>query len=158
MSARKSDQAVEKFVSGYNCAQSILYAFGPSLGLDAETALKVATGLGGGVGGSGEVCGAVTGGVLALGLKYGRGGRDEKPVAQMAYQKTLELMRAFEGVHGSCTCRTLLGGCDLMTAEGKKRFQEQGLHQKVCVGCVRTVGEIIEGMLETPATTKQESQ
>lgn len=147
MSALKSEQAVEKFVSGYNCAQSILYAFGPDLGLDAETALKVATGLGGGVGGSGEVCGAVTGGVLALGLKYGRGGRDDKSVAQAAYQKTLELMRAFERVHGSRTCRTLLGGCDLRTTEGKQRFQQEGLHKKVCVGCVRTVAEILEGML-----------
>jgi C_GCAxxG_C_C family probable redox protein len=155
MSARKSEEAVEKFVSGYNCAQSILYAFGPDLGLDAETALKVATGLGGGLGGSGEVCGAVSGGVLALGLKYGRGGRDEKPMAQVAYQKTVELMRAFEEVHGSCTCRTLLGGCDLRTPEGKQRFQQQGLHQKVCVGCVRTVGQILEGMLETPATKEQ---
>ncbi len=150
MSARKSEQAVEKFISGYNCAQSILYAFGPDLGLEAEIALKVATGLGGGLGGSGEVCGAVSGGVLALGLKYGRGSRDEKSAAQVTYQKTLELMRAFEAVHASCTCRTLLSGCDLRTAEGKKRFQEQGLHQKVCVGCVRTVGQILEGMLERP--------
>ena len=65
----KTEVAVEKFVSGYNCAQSILYAFGPDLGLEGETALKVATGLGGGLGVSGEVCGAVTGGILALGLK-----------------------------------------------------------------------------------------
>ncbi len=148
MSARKSDIAVEKFMSGYNCAQSILYAFGPELGLDGETALKVATGLGGGMGGSGEVCGAVTGGILALGLKHGRGSREEKAVAQCNYQKTLELMAAFEKARGSCLCRTLLGGCDLRTPEGQQRFREQGLHQKVCVGCVRTVGELLERMLE----------
>ncbi len=152
MSARKSEAAVEKFLSGYNCAQSILYAFGPELGLDAETGLKVATGLGGGLGGSGEVCGAVTGGILALGLRYGRGERDEKAVAQGAYQKTLQLMAAFEWAHGTCTCRTLLGGCDLRTPEGMQQFRERGLHQKVCVGCVRTVGEILEGMLSERAT------
>jgi C_GCAxxG_C_C family probable redox protein len=147
----KSEMAVEKFLSGYNCAQSVLYAYGPDLGLGAETALKVATGLGGGMGGRGEVCGAVTGGILALGLKYGRGEQAEKSVAQQAYQKTGELMAAFERVHGSYMCRTLLCGCDLRTPEGMQRFKEQDLHHKVCVGCVRTVGEILAGMLDEPA-------
>jgi C_GCAxxG_C_C family probable redox protein len=147
----KTDVAVEKFLSGFNCAQSILYAFGPDLGLEGETALKVATGLGGGMGGRGEVCGAVTGGILALGLKFGRGEKEEKSVAQQAYPKTGELMAAFERAHGTCMCRTLLGGCDLRTPEGMKRFREEDLHHKVCVGCVRTAGEILAGMLDEPA-------
>jgi C_GCAxxG_C_C family probable redox protein len=158
----KSEVAVEKFLSGYNCAQAVLYAYGPDLGLDAETALRVATGLGGGMGRRGEVCGAVTGGILALGLKYGHGERAEKSMAQHAYHKTQELMAAFEQVHGSCMCRTLLGGCDLRTPEGMQRFKEQDLHHKICVGCVRTVGEILAGMLDTPmaqrpAVSKRES-
>ena len=147
----KSELAVERFLSGYNCAQSVLYAYGPGLGLDAEMALKLATGLGGGMGGRGETCGAVTGGILALGLKYGRGAQDEKSVAQQAYQKTGELMAAFERMHGTCMCRALLSGCDLRTQEGMKRFREEDLHHKVCVGCVRTVGEILTGMLDAPA-------
>jgi C_GCAxxG_C_C family probable redox protein len=147
----KTEVAVEKFLSGYNCAQTVLYAYGPNLGLDAETALKVATGLGGGMGGRGEICGAVTGGILALGLKYGRGGREEKSVAQQAYQKTDELMAAFERVHGTCICRALLDGCDLRTPEGMKRFREEDLHHKTCVKCVETVGEILAGMLDAPA-------
>src|SRR5512143_218820 len=109
----KTEVVVEKFLSGHNCAQSVLHAYGPDFGLDAETALKIATGLGGGMGGRGEVCGAVTGGILALGLKFGRGEKDEKAVAQHAYGKTAELMAAFEKAHGSCVCRTLLAGCDL---------------------------------------------
>ncbi len=146
----KSDVAVDKFMSGYNCAQSVLYAYGPELGLDSETALRVATGLGGGLGGRGEVCGAVTGGILALGLKYGRGGQDEKSVAQQAYQKTGELMAAFERAHGTCMCRVLLEGCDLRTPEGMQRFREQGLHQKTCVPCVRTVADVLARMLDAP--------
>ena len=149
----KTEVAVEKFVSGYNCAQSILYAFAPELGLEPETALKVATGLGGGLGGRGEVCGAVSGGILVLGLRFGRGAQQEKAVAQQAYQKTGELMAAFERVHGSCTCRTLLCGCDLRTPEGMQRFRDEGLHQKVCVGCVRTVGELLTGMLAEKSAT-----
>jgi C_GCAxxG_C_C family probable redox protein len=74
----KSEVAVAKFLAGYNCAQSVLYAYGPDLGLEAETALKVATGLGAGMGRRGEVCGALTGGILVLGLKYGRGGQQDR--------------------------------------------------------------------------------
>jgi C_GCAxxG_C_C family probable redox protein len=147
----KSEVAVEKFLSGYNCAQSVLHAYGQDLGLDAETALKLATGLGGGLGRRGEVCGAVTGGILALGLKFGRGNNADKSVAEPAYQKTRELMVAFERAHGSRTCRVLLDGCALQTPEGQRRFREQNLHQKTCVPFVRTVGEILAGMLEAPA-------
>jgi len=151
----KSEVAVEKFLSGYNCAQSIFYAYGPELELDGETALKVATGLGGGMGGRGETCGAVTGGILALGLRFGRGGQQDRSVAEVAYQKTQSLMAAFERAHGSCSCRTLLGGVDLTTAEGRQRFKDQDLHHKVCVGCVQTVGEWLAGALGAPAARHQ---
>jgi C_GCAxxG_C_C family probable redox protein len=150
----KTEVAVEKFLSGYNCAQAVLYAYGPDLGLDAETALKVATGFGGGMGARGETCGAVTGGILALGLKFGRGDQQDRSVAQVAYQKTRDLMAAFERAQGSCCCRTLLGGIDLRTPEGMQQFKDQDLHRKVCAGCVRTVGEIVAAMLASaPAPT-----
>jgi C_GCAxxG_C_C family probable redox protein len=147
----KSEVAVEKFLSGYNCAQAVLFAYGPDLGLDTETALKIATGFGGGMGRRGEVCGAVTGGILALGLKCGRGGQQERSVAEVAYQKTRDLMAAFERTHGSCTCRTLLGGCDLQTPQGQQHFKEQDLLHKTCAKCVQTVGEILAGILEPSA-------
>src|ERR1035438_9202496 len=148
----KSEVAVEKFMSAYNCAQAVLYAYGPNLGLDTETALKVATGFGGGMGGRGETCGAVTGGILALGLKYGRGAQQDRSIADAAYQKTQDLMAAFEQAHGSCCCRTLLGGCDLRTPRGRQQYKDQDLHRKTCARCVETVGKILAGMLEAPGT------
>jgi C_GCAxxG_C_C family probable redox protein len=147
-----TEMAVEKFLSGYNCAQAVLYAHSASLGLDTETALKVATGFGGGIAAQGETCGAVTGGIMALGLKYGRGARQDRSIADVAYQKTRDLMAAFEQAHGSCCCRTLLGGCDLRTPQGRQQFKDQDLHHKTCGRCVQTVGEILAGMLEAPAT------
>jgi C_GCAxxG_C_C family probable redox protein len=147
----KVDIAVEKFLSGYNCAQAVLYAYGPDLGLDTENALKAATGFGGGMGARGETCGAVTGGILALGLKYGRGSLQDRSVTDVAYQKTRDLMAAFEQAHGSCCCRTLLGGCDLRTPQGRRQFKDQDLHHKTCAKCVQTVGEILAGMLQAPA-------
>ena len=137
----KVEIATERFLSGYNCAQSILYAFGPDLGLDGETALKIATGLGAGMARRGEICGAVTGGILALSLKYGRGDQQDRTATEKTYQKTEELMTAFEKRHGSCTCRVLLEGCDLRTPEGQQRFKSADLLHKTCVKCVETVAE-----------------
>jgi C_GCAxxG_C_C family probable redox protein len=146
----KIEVAMAKFLAGYNCAQSILYAYGPELGLDGETALKVATGLGAGMGRRGEVCGALTGGILVLGLKYGRGGQQDRSATEETYQKTLELMAWFEQRHGSCFCRVLLDGCDLRTAEGQQYFKEHDLLHKTCVGCVQSVVETLAGIMDAP--------
>jgi C_GCAxxG_C_C family probable redox protein len=144
----KSEIATEKFLAGYNCAQSVLYAYGPDMGLDGETALKVATGLGAGMGLRGEVCGALTGGILALGLKYGRGGQQDRSATEQTYRKTQELMTRFEHRHGSCSCRVLLDRCDLRTEEGRQYFKEHDLLHKTCVRCVQTVVEELAGMVE----------
>lgn len=156
----KSEVAVEKFLSGYNCAQAVLSTYGPELGLDGEKALKVATGLGAGMGRQGEVCGAVTGGILALGLKYGRGGQQDRSATDRTYQKTQELIGQFEQRHGSCLCRVLLDGCDLRTPEGQQQFRDHDLLRKTCVSCVRTVADIMAELLETsevqPDGTKRE--
>ena len=148
----KSEAATERFLAGYNCAQSVLYAYGPDFGLDEETALKGATGLGAGMGRRGEVCGALTGGILVLGLKYGRGGQQDRSATEETYQKTLELMARFEKRHGSCFCRVVLDGCDLRTAEGQRFFKEHDLLHKKCVGCVQSVVEDLARMVEPPGT------
>jgi C_GCAxxG_C_C family probable redox protein len=69
----RTDIATTRFLSGYNCAQAVLDAFRDEASLDEDLALKMATGLGAGMGRKQEVCGAVTGGVLVLGLRHGRG-------------------------------------------------------------------------------------
>ena len=152
----RSEAAAEKFLSGYNCAQAVLYAYGSDLGLDSETALKVATGLGAGMARRGEVCGAVTGGILAIGLKFGRGGRQDRSATEQTYQKTLELMARFEKRQGSCLCRVLLDGCDLGTAEGQAYFKEHDLLHKTCVGCVQSVVEALGDIMDAPAATNNE--
>jgi C_GCAxxG_C_C family probable redox protein len=146
----KNEAAMEKFLAGYNCAQSVLYAYGPALGLDGETSLKVATGFGAGMARRGEVCGALTGGVLALGLKYGRGARQDRSATEETYRKTQELMARFEQRHGSCLCRVLLEGCDLRTPEGQLYFKEHDLLHKTCVGCVQSVVESLAQIMDAP--------
>lgn len=143
----KSDRAISKFAEGYNCAQSVFYAFCEDLQVDPDTALKMSAGFGGGIGRKGEVCGAVTGGIMALGIKYGRGEKEDPTVAEVTYAKTRELMNQFASQHGSCLCRELLNGCDLSTEEGQKAFREQDLKNKVCTPCVQSAVELVEKMM-----------
>ena len=112
-----------------------------------ETSLKIACGLGAGMGRKEEVCGAVTGGILVLGLRYGRGSKDDRSVMELNYLKTRELMDQFSRKHGSFICRNLLNGCDLMTEEGQKHFKENELLKKTCTPCIQSVVEILEGIL-----------
>jgi len=142
----RSDIATEKFLSGYNCAQSVLWSFAEDLRLDPETALKIACGFGAGMARRQEVCGAVTGGIMVLGLRHGRGERQDRTATEETYARTQELMRRFEAKHGTCNCRQLLDGCDLTTEEGRKAFKERDLHNRICKGYVQTVVAILEDM------------
>jgi len=92
----RSEIAVSKFSEGYNCAQSVFYSFCDALQFDKNTALKMACGFGAGMGRKEEVCGAVTGGIIVIGAKYGRGERDDRTATELTYKKTRELMDRFE--------------------------------------------------------------
>jgi len=143
----KSEQAISKFAEGYNCAQAVFQAFCEDLGVDQDTALKISCGFGAGMGRNGEVCGAVTGGIMVLGTRHGRGVHEEPSAREITYAKTKELMGQFASRHGTCLCRELLNGCDLRTEDGQKSFRENDLINKVCKPCVQSAVEILETII-----------
>ncbi|NLF40928.1 C_GCAxxG_C_C family protein [bacterium] len=138
------DTAAALFADGYNCAQSTFCALCERLGMDRNTALKTSCGFGGGMGRNQEVCGAVAGGIMAIGLRHGRGVNDDRPVTMAAYEKVRAFMGRFAAQHGSCLCRDLLDGVNLLTAEGQQQFKERNLHGTVCTECVRTATRLAE--------------
>jgi C_GCAxxG_C_C family probable redox protein len=144
----RADIAVSKFSDGYNCAQSVFYSFCDDLRFDKNTALRTACGLGAGMGRKQEVCGAVSGGIIVIGAKYGRGEEDDRTATELTYAKTRELMDRFEKKHGTFICRKLLNGCELTTEEGRKQFKENRLADSICRPCVRSVVEILEDIME----------
>jgi len=143
----KTEIAEEKFLAGYNCAQSVLYAFSDALQIDKNLALKLACGFGVGMGRKQEVCGAISGGILAIGLKHGRGEGQDRTPTEETYRKVRELMSRFESAHGTCHCRALLGGCDLNTPAGQQSFKDNGLLHKICAPCVKSVVQALEEIL-----------
>ena len=144
--------AVAAFKQGFNCSQAVLSAYAPSLGLERETAVRLAAGFGGGISRRGETCGAVTGAVMVLGLKFcGAGSAECRPEERMAerekvYERVRQFMAGFQARHGSLVCRDLLG-CDISKPEDYQRAREQQLFVGLCPKFVQTAAEVIETLL-----------
>lgn len=138
MGDERLQKAEELFLQGYNCAQAVSYACASDCGVPPELVVKIATGFGAGLGRSQETCGAVTGAILALGLRSGRALGAEKTRTEETYRDVQALLRDFAALHGSCNCRDLLGGCDLRTEEGQRAFKERGYLTKRCAEYVKT--------------------
>lgn len=134
----KAEQAVELFNQGYCCSQAVLAVFSEDLGLSKETALRIASGFGGGMK-MAQVCGAVTGAIMALGLKNG-------PDKNKMTEYVLEFIKRFKGINGSVICRELMG-CDICTPDGMQTAKEKDLFNTLCPKLVQDASEILEEML-----------
>ncbi len=142
MSDETLRKAEELFLQGYNCAQAVSHACAADCGVPPALVVKLATGFGAGLGRTQETCGAVTGAILALGLRGGRGLGDEKTRTEATYRDVQALLRDFAALHGSCNCRELLGGIDLCTEEGQREFKERGYLTKRCAEYVKTAAAL----------------
>ena len=123
-----SENATNKFEKGFSCSQSVFSTFAPELGLSEETALKIASAFGGGMVRQGEVCGAVTGALMTLGLVYGSASPDDEEAIRQAGQ---DLMRRFKEENGSLLCRDLTGH-EFDTPEGLEKARESGVFNTIC--------------------------
>ena len=104
-----SKTAMELFKQRYNCSQAVFAAFADELDMDQETAVKIASSFGGGMGSMREVCGAVTGMFMAAGIKYGYSDPSKKKKKKEHYKLIQELAATFRMENGSIICRELLG-------------------------------------------------
>ena len=105
----KAELAKQNFLAGMNCAQSVLCAFEEEAGLDHETAMKLASGFGGGMARMREVCGAVSGMFMAADLIFGPGDSSDKAAKDAHYACLQSLAEAFKEETGSVICRVMLG-------------------------------------------------
>jgi C_GCAxxG_C_C family probable redox protein len=139
----KADQAVALF-ERFNCAQSVFAACGSGEGLSEEMCLTLAGPFGGGMGRMGETCGAVTGALLALGMRHGQGmATDPAQARGPLYARVAAFVDAFRECHGGLTCRELTG-CDLRTPEGQEQFKARDLHHTLCRTLVASAANLLE--------------
>ncbi len=102
-------KAMELHKTGYNCAQAVFLAFSDHYSIDDTTAALIAGPMGGGVGGQREVCGAVSGMALVLGMLRGYSDPADKDTKAALYNLVQQLSGKFKEIAGSVICRTLLG-------------------------------------------------
>lgn len=133
------DYAVQLFENGYRCSQAVFAAFSSDFGVSREDALKIGACFGSGMR-KGEVCGACTGALMALGLKYG----SDKAKSDEICNRFLD---EFEKVNGSYICRDLLN-CDISTDEGVQFARENNLFNDFCPKMVESAAEIVERLLD----------
>lgn len=145
----KTDTAKKYHELGYGCAQAVLASFAPDYGLAEEAALCISTGFGSGMGRLCEVCGALTGGFMVIGLKYGKvitDGNKYGSNTETTYRLVSELAARFRAQNGSIYCRELIGH-DLSNPVERAEVVKLGLFTTTCGKCILDSVELLEEML-----------
>ena len=125
-----------------NCAQAIFATYGPYLAkekLDFEHCMKITSAFGGGVNLTGNVCGAITGALMSLGLKFEGNMQD-------VTKKSSQLIEEFKKINGSIICRELIGH-DLNDVENLKQTDQENLFKK-CKKYVRDTACLLENYID----------
>lgn len=143
---KKQQTAVAYFANNFNCAQSVFTTFAVEMGVSEEFALKLATQFGGGCR-KGEVCGAVSGALMVLGLKHGHYHANAPEEKENAYKIAEDFMNRFIAKKGTVVCRELLG-YDLTKPEDIEKIREENLFKTLCPEMVRCATETLEEMLK----------
>ena len=133
------EESVQIFEQGYVCSQAVFAAFCQDFGLEKDMALNIGACFGSGMR-KGEVCGACTGALMALGLKYG----DDKSKSNEVCERFLD---EFENENGSYICRDLLG-CDIRTEEGVEYVVKHNLFKEFCPKMVKSASIILDEILK----------
>ena len=137
---KESEHALQLFGT-FNCSQAVFSSFADELGIDQATALKLASGFGGGMA-CGETCGAVTASYLVIGMRHGHTTGDAD--AKSATKQLIRQFNAdFEKEHGSLICKKLLG-YDLSIPEEQEQARENQVFDHICPKLIQTACTILE--------------
>jgi len=141
----KLEKASILFNQGFNCSQAVFSVFCEELGLNPEVALKISCGFGGGMC-QGEICGAVTGAVMVLSLKYGQSKVEDKESKEKTYEIIKEFSERFKDDNRSIICKELLD-FDLSKENARELARGKGLFTTICPKMIRDAVSILEEIL-----------
>ncbi len=143
----KSDDAAGSFSKGITCAASVFSTFAVELGLDEKAARKIACGFGAGISRTGNICGAVSGAIMVIGLKYGKAELSDDPAAtEKTRALTRQFIQEFQKKHGSVNCTELLGHNMSIPAE-YDAAAKANLFKTKCPAYVQDAADILERIL-----------
>jgi C_GCAxxG_C_C family probable redox protein len=151
------ESAKRNFNSGFNCAESVLVAVNNELSAEgrggSELIPRIATGFGGGISRNGDICGALTGGIMAIGLALGRDRpeQDREP----CYPAVDQFYNDFRTTFGSCKCRELTNA-NLKTPEGALTYKAEA-HAEVCTPIVAWAARKAYDIIKETPTEKSKT-
>ena len=138
-------KAVQYYEKGDMCSQAVFAAFAEQFGITEKQAFQIGACFGGGMC-KGEVCGACTGALMALGLKYGMCEDGDIESKQRANSYAVRFLDEFAKQNGSYICRELLD-CDISTDEGKAYARANGLYATECPKMIESAVLIAEKLI-----------
>ena len=141
------DTAVQMFEEGYSCSQALLASFAPRYGLDRQTALKLASPFGGGMGRLGLNCGAISGALMVIGLHGGRTDPEDDETRDRNDALVREFMDRYRKENGSIMCNDLTG-VDISDPEARAAGNEAGTFDRVCPNLVRYAATVVQELIE----------
>jgi C_GCAxxG_C_C family probable redox protein len=142
----KSDVALASFSQGITCSSAVFSAFAEDLGFDDKTAKKIACGFGAGISRTGNICGAVSGAIMVIGLKYGKAEQGDDAATDKTRGLTREFIKEFTQKNGSVNCTELLG-YNLSNQDEYESARREKLFKTKCPECVRDAAVILEKIL-----------
>ena len=136
-------KALDYFDSGYACSQAVLLAFSSDYGIDDETAKKISSTFGGGMGRLRQKCGALTGAFMVLGLEFGNTEPLDMETKLSAYAKVRELDKLAEEIYGTTQCAEILKKYVKSTDDVEQRKHHQIICRKVVGDAAALVFDIV---------------
>lgn len=135
------NRSEELFLKGYNCCQAVVASFSDVVGLPEDTLLKLSCALGGGFARLRNVCGAVSGMGIVLGLVYAT---DDPNAKTELYPKGQNLAKQFEEIFGSIVCSDLLKNLEKTDHSPVPEERTPEYYKKrTCLDCVKTATKIL---------------
>lgn len=136
------------FLEGYACSQAVLLAYARQLGLADDVAAGVASAFGGGMARNGWTCGALTGALMAIGVRAGNRAADDVTRKEDAYARANTLLARFVQEHGATECRALLR-LDISDPAQRQAASDAGLFKTLCPRFVRSAAALLaDGLRE----------
>ncbi len=145
------EKAEELFRTGYNCAQAVFCAFTDVTGLELGTAARIASSFGGGIGRMREVCGAVSGALMVLGMEKGYSDVSDPAAKREHYAMVQEFARRFKDERGSIICRELLENVKTSPGPVPEARTSAYYDRRPCVWSVRTAAALTDEFLQKEA-------
>lgn len=143
-----AEEAKRLFLMGYNCAQAVFCAFCDLTGIDLDAAAKLSSSFGGGMGRLREVCGTVSGALMALGAVCGYDDPKD-PGAKLAhYQLVREYARRFREKHGAIICRDLLKDVPVTSGPEPEPRTPEYYARRPCLRLAGEAAAILDEMLD----------